>query len=289
MTRSCTSRGLSPPGGRKSRPLRLFRRHRSAEPGAQLGEGAAFPVAPSHLGQARSMAPRRGRAAAPSPPPGRAGSVSQRKPASSGGRRQSGTRLGIEPGSARPCSRPASFHAVGMWRISASERHAARACISIAIDRLQACGRQRQIVVALDLLPRRPAESRAARRIGDRLPHRRGKGGRVAGRRQQPGDCRRRRCRRPRRWRRRRPASPLACASSSAMPKASLIAGQTKRSASRKRAAIAASLERAGEAHALAERRQRRARPRSAPGRRRSPRASSRDRAAAPSAAPSSR
>ena len=129
--------------------------------------------------------------------------------------------------------------------------------------------------------PARAADThrRAPDRIDDQPAQRRGERGRVAGRDQQPGLADRDNAGNPPLA----PAttgSPLACASSSAMPNASLIAGQTNRSASRSAAASAFSLEHAAVSGPVNRTAPAPPRPRRAPRRRRPHRATSRDRTA---------
>ena len=52
-SRACTSRGLSPPGGRKSSPRASFSAIAVAELGASVAQALALPFAPRHLDQAR--------------------------------------------------------------------------------------------------------------------------------------------------------------------------------------------------------------------------------------------
>ncbi len=108
-----------------------------------------------------------------------------------------------------------------------------------------------------DLAPRRPAKSSAQIAVDEQAPHRRGEGGGVPGATSSPvTSCATIPATPPL-----APATtgnPLACASSSAMPKASLTAGHTQRSAAARRRATACGPSAPAQMTRAAERGQRR-------------------------------
>ena len=191
---ACTSRGLSPPGGRKSSPSFLRLAISAAEP----WRADSARVSPSHSPQSISISrgstpARRRRAAAPFRPRGAAGSSARRNPASSGGRRQSAaSRAGRAAVSARPCRRPASFHSVGHVADQREQGHAARARVSAAMISSSRAAAAGEVVLApAPCAVPRPPSPRGARRVGEQRRDSGGEGVGVA-RRRRAGRSRRR-------------------------------------------------------------------------------------------------
>ena len=122
--RTCTSRGLSPPGGRKSRPRASFSAIAAPSSRAKRRRGFGLPSRPrpSRSGVARGAG--RGRAAAPSPCARRSGLRGIGAPAHASGSSHGANFISRPPAdsgrSVRPWISPASFQSVGPWRMTSS-------------------------------------------------------------------------------------------------------------------------------------------------------------------------
>ena len=186
-TRAPTSRGLSPPGGRKSRPSASLVGELGRPPRRAARRSVRPSQAPQPISASRgSTGDRRQPSSAAVSRARRSGLVSQRAPAKAGGSRQRadlGPARGSEGMSARPWMRPLSFQAVGPWRIRAEASSAARPDCRRpprAPPEGRGCLRQARAASATNRAAA-AAHRRRRRRVGRAGADRRGEGAGVAG------------------------------------------------------------------------------------------------------------